>query len=678
MLYGETLKRTSVGPAPSWSLVSNPRNFARRAKCEALFCSITLTPMPTKLLFLSCVSDEFKSYRETLRRDLDRPDVTVKVQEDFVAFGIETLSKLDAYIRQCEAVIHIVGDMTGATAAQSAVNVLLRTHPDIADRMPPLKALLADPFAGLSYTQWEAWLALYHDKPLLIACPMPNAPRDPDFVSQPAQRAAQRAHLARLAAVHRHPEITFENADRLAVDVLRSPLGGSTVVARARLCELPLRNPNFSGREEWLDTVCHTLGHDKPVVVAQAIVGLGGIGKTQLALEFAHRHADDYEIVWWIRAESVALRNEDLLALHKRMGLPDREGDTILDRLSTLRRALEATSHWLLVFDNVEETQILQDILPRLGGGHLLITSRLREWHAVALEVPLPVWSSVESRRYLAQRTGLPDDPDLQGIADFLGFLPLALEQAAAYMVQAGVGAAKYFSLLQRAGLEPLDVQGASAIATIWDVSIRAVRTRSQEALALLQLLAFMPPDNVSGAGLVGRSGISMPARLAGVLRDETTLNNAVSVLRSYSLVEASQDRIHIHRLVQLVVSHRLSAKDYRAYAEIARRLQPGWTLERLPPRSEQPRWPWTAVTLNSPSRRQAGIDIARTATAIVGSVIALRRSSVLTEDLRKGFTGAPTNLVRVISASQAADSDIPFPFEQFKNRCLLIRPKEI
>ena len=554
--------------------------------------------MPVKQFFLSCVSAEFKSYRETLRHDLDRPDVTVKIQEDFAAFGSETLCKLDAYIQHCEAVVHLVGDMTGAFAGRGAVEALLRTHPDLPERLPPVREFLALPEAVLPYTQWEAWLTLYHGKALLIACPTAQAPRDEGAVDELAQRALQRAHLERLAMMHRHPEIRFANADRLAVEVLRSPAGPGVSRATQRIHELPQRNPNFSGREDWLEQVRSTLGGDKPVVVAQAIVGLGGIGKTQLALEYAHRQSQTYNLIWWVRAESVALRDEDLLTLHRRMGLPAREGESTPERLATLRRALEATSRWLLVFDNVEQSDILQDIVPRVGGGHVLITSRLRDWQALAREVQLPVWSPAEALQYLAQRTGLHADATLQAIAEDLGYLPLALEQAAAYMVQAGVSAARYSSLLRRARLEPLDVQGASAIATIWDVSIRAVRARSPGALALLEFLSFMPPDDISRSALLGRGNIPMPTRLVGVLRDELSLNNAVSVLRGFSLIDAAQDRLQIHRLVQLVVSHRLSARDYRAYAETARRFQPGWVLETTPGLRKPLRWRQQTTTV--------------------------------------------------------------------------------
>jgi len=112
-----------------------PRN------CETFRYEHAQIATTLKQLFLSCVSAEFKSCRETLRHDLDRPDVAVKVQEDFVAYGAETLYKLDDYIRHCEAVIHLVGDMTGAPAGDEAVTALRQAYPDLLERLPPLTSL---------------------------------------------------------------------------------------------------------------------------------------------------------------------------------------------------------------------------------------------------------------------------------------------------------------------------------------------------------------------------------------------------------------------------------------------------------------------------------------------------------------------------------------------------------
>ena len=173
-------------------------------------------------IFLSTVSAEFRSYRDALRHDIDRPNVTVKVQEDFIATGTETLDKLDEYIRQCDAVIHLVGDMTGARANSTAVAAIRKRYPDLAERLPVLKSFLKPGARGLSYTHWEGWLALYHGKVLIIAAPIDGAPRDKCYQLNKDQRAAQQEHLERLQIVGRYPEIHFANADRLAVEILRA------------------------------------------------------------------------------------------------------------------------------------------------------------------------------------------------------------------------------------------------------------------------------------------------------------------------------------------------------------------------------------------------------------------------------------------------------------------------
>src|SRR5580698_6142111 len=116
-------------------------------------------------IFLSAVSDEFRAYRDALRRDLTRYNVEVKVQEDFKDLGGETLDKLDVYIKNCDAVIHLIGEMTGSPADQRYVRALLAKYRDVADRLPPLGDALAKS-VEISYTQWEAWLALYHRKTL--------------------------------------------------------------------------------------------------------------------------------------------------------------------------------------------------------------------------------------------------------------------------------------------------------------------------------------------------------------------------------------------------------------------------------------------------------------------------------------------------------------------------------
>jgi hypothetical protein len=180
--------------------------------------------VPTSIqLFLSAVTAEFGSYRDVLRHDLDRPNISVKVQEDFVTTGQETLEKLDDYIQRCAAVVHLVGDMTGAMAPVPSVSFVQQRYHDFTRRFPILDPFLQPQGTLLSYTQWEAWLALYHRKELIIAVPEEGATRDPKYQLDPVQRLAQQQHLKRLEACHRYPT-RFRNSDRLAVELLRSSL----------------------------------------------------------------------------------------------------------------------------------------------------------------------------------------------------------------------------------------------------------------------------------------------------------------------------------------------------------------------------------------------------------------------------------------------------------------------
>jgi tetratricopeptide (TPR) repeat protein len=166
-------------------------------------------------VFLSTVSDEFRRYRDQLRADLTRHNVEVKVQEDFKGLGGDTLDKLDVYIAHCDAVVHLVGEMTGSAPGEREQRALLRKYPDLPARLPPLEDVLRRG-AEISYTQWEAWLALYHDKLLLMAKAEPTAARGPSFTPTERSREAQAAHLGRLEVVKRYPDCSFASEADLA------------------------------------------------------------------------------------------------------------------------------------------------------------------------------------------------------------------------------------------------------------------------------------------------------------------------------------------------------------------------------------------------------------------------------------------------------------------------------
>src|SRR5262245_14930187 len=159
-------------------------------------------------IFLSTVSDEFRAYREALRHELTRPNVEVKIQEDFKDLGKGTLDNLDGYIAQCDAVVHLVGGMTGSAPPELSLRALRKKYPDLADKLPPLNVALRGG-VSLSYTQWEAWLALYHDKRLFVAKAADGAERGPRYAPTDASRAAQALHLAGLSKLDLHPGPPF-------------------------------------------------------------------------------------------------------------------------------------------------------------------------------------------------------------------------------------------------------------------------------------------------------------------------------------------------------------------------------------------------------------------------------------------------------------------------------------
>ena len=150
-------------------------------------------------VFLSTVSDEFRAYRDQLRTDLTRHNVEVKVQEDFKDLGGDTLDKLDVYIAHCDCVVHFVGDMTGSAPLKRDVDALLAKHPDLVADLPPLGEALRDG-AEVSYTQWEAWLALYHQQTAAHRQGRRQSRARTEICADGRSRAAQAEHLARLQA----------------------------------------------------------------------------------------------------------------------------------------------------------------------------------------------------------------------------------------------------------------------------------------------------------------------------------------------------------------------------------------------------------------------------------------------------------------------------------------------
>ena len=245
-------------------------------------------------IFISAVSDEFRDYRDLLRRDLTRHNTEVKIQQDFKDYGGVTLDKLDLYIASCDAVVHLVGDMTGAPADPASTAAMRAKYPDIGEKLPPLGDAL-DRADAISYTQWEAWLALYHDKPLLIAQADQKAARGPKFSPTGASRAAQQLHLSRLQSVGRHPGCIFTSADNLAKQIALTTILDLMAEDRRASSPPPSREPPYGAviavvavvpvMTQLVQPLSRAIGLALAVPVL-LLVGLGGVALALLETRY--------------------------------------------------------------------------------------------------------------------------------------------------------------------------------------------------------------------------------------------------------------------------------------------------------------------------------------------------------------------------------------------------------
>src|SRR5215468_5037005 len=360
----------------------------------------------------------------------------------------------------------------------------------------------------------------------------------------------------------------------------------------------------LAGREELLARLDDQLASGDsrgPRVVA--LTGLGGTGKTSVAVEYAHRHLGQMGVVWQLPAEDSTVLAAGFAELAAQLGTGDAGGG---DPVAGAHSALAASpGQWLLIFDNAPGPGPVRAFLPPARNGQVLITSQSAVWPP-GQAVEVPVLDTEVAALFLVNRAGDPDSQAAAGLAAELGGLPLALEQAAAYIEATGITLAEYLSLFadRRADLlaRGADAGHPADVAATLGLALSRLGEEAPAAAGLLWLLAFLAPEPVplhlllSDAQVAGKLAPAVAATIGPLLGDRVAEGDAVAALRRYSLITPAGDGlVLVHRLVQAITRDQTPADPRPQWKKAAAVLVEA----AVPADPDQPAaWPVCAVLL--------------------------------------------------------------------------------
>jgi Tetratricopeptide repeat len=335
---------------------------------------------------------------------------------------------------------------------------------------------------------------------------------------------------------------------------------------------VPQRNKNFTGRQEILARLRQDVSSTVTAVLPHALQGMGGVGKTAVAIEYAHRYRSEYELVWWIPADQPTLVRSSLAAMAGPLGLQSATAAGIETAAATVLDALRLGrpfSRWLLIFDNADQPEEINDIIPR-GPGDVLITSRNHRWESVVDTVSVDVFSRSESTAFLGKRVprGL-NEAEAARLAEDLGDLPLALEQAGAVRAETGMSVDEYLRLL-KGHVAAIMAEGKSpeyplSMTAAWRLSVSALSQQVPEAMELLRCCAFFGPEPIP-RDLFRRVARDTDTRVSDLLANPILLARAIRELGRFALVKIDGRAIIVHRLIQALLREELGPADRASY----------------------------------------------------------------------------------------------------------------
>ncbi len=349
------------------------------------------------------------------------------------------------------------------------------------------------------------------------------------------------------------------------------------------LFTVPLpENPFFTGREAVLEELKKTL--DKSGIAA--LTGLGGMGKTQTAAQYAHHHRQDYAAVLWVRAESQETLFADLSQMAARLELPERDAKEQGVIVEAVKLWLDGHEDWLLVLDNVEDYAVVRELARKASanGHHVIITTQSQALGQIGRQRLFPMDRELGALLILRRANRLAADAPLSAvegkdaalareISEEVGGLPLALDQAGAYLEETGTGLGDYLALLRQRGKELLERRGGLdsdhlSVAATYLTSFEKLAKQNAAAAELLQAVAFLAPDAIPEEIFTEGAAEFGPV-LQAAASDAIKWDEAIAAAFRFSLVERNPEKmLAVHRMVQAVAKSGMSAEEQKQWAE--------------------------------------------------------------------------------------------------------------
>jgi tetratricopeptide (TPR) repeat protein len=383
------------------------------------------------------------------------------------------------------------------------------------------------------------------------------------------------------------------NGIRQAINNLQAHSEKVAGSERTRIWNIPLpRNRFFLGRDNLLADLTSQLRPNKSLAVSQpqAISGLGGVGKTQLAIEYAYRSVQQYQAVLWSRAGSREVLTSGFVELARILDLPERDEQDQKIVIAAVKQWLCTHDGWLLILDNADEPALVFDFLPHLFSGHIILTTRAQAISQMANRLEIDVLEEETAMLLLLRRAGVlaPNAPLEQAdeanyvlaqrLCKELGALPLALDQAGAYIEETLCGLQQYLDLFQKHRAELLRQRGGlvsdhEPVATTWSLSFHVLEQKSTAAADVLRLCAFLHPDAIPEELFLHPTDTLTTHPEPHFLRnDPLTLNRILSILSSYSFVRRNsrEHTITTHRMVQVSLQDAMTEQEYDVWIQRA------------------------------------------------------------------------------------------------------------